>query len=100
MLYSIYIISLYLENNYQIIAIHDYKSCNSYELDIHEGDHLQIIDWNAKDGWTYGYIENQPQKKGFILKLFIKKIVFQNSNKNKQQQQLQQPYSKGNIVQQ
>jgi hypothetical protein len=56
------------------IALYDFNGNEEEELNIKKGDHLIILDWNVKDGWVYGYIYDNNEKKGIIPKLFVRKL--------------------------
>jgi len=50
-------------------------------LEFQKNDYLRILDWHVKDGWVYGYVEGNRQKKGLLPKLFIRKVYYENQDR-------------------
>jgi len=63
-----------------VSAIYDFKGNTPDELDFKKDEYLRVLDWNIKDGWVYGYINGNRQKKGIFPKLFIRRVYYENQN--------------------
>eukprot|EP00833_Pecoramyces_ruminatium_P018655 jgi/Orpsp1_1/1192687/evm.model.d7180000095216.1 len=59
------------EDNNLVIALYEFKSKHSDELDIQAGEYLKILNWNYEEGWAYGYKIDNKNKKGIIPKNYI-----------------------------
>jgi hypothetical protein len=63
-----------VERGELVIALYDYKSNNTHELSFRKNEKLRILDWNAKEGWVYGYSSGSSHLKGLFPKLYIKPL--------------------------
>lgn len=54
-----------------MIALYDFKSSTSDEMDITKGEYIRILDWNIRDGWVYGYKCDNENQSGSFPKSFI-----------------------------
>lgn len=59
-------------------ALYDFKGNTSDELDFKKNDYLRILDWNYKEGWAYGYVDGNRQRKGILPKIFIREVYYEN----------------------
>ena len=58
-------------------ALYDFKGNTSDELDFKKNDYLRILDWNYKEGWAYGYVDGNRQRKGILPKVFIREVYYE-----------------------
>ena len=72
--------SVSVSNEDLVSALYDFKGNISEELDFKKNDYLKILDWNARDGWIYGYVEGNYQVKGILPKLFVRKVYYENQD--------------------
>eukprot|EP00833_Pecoramyces_ruminatium_P013398 jgi/Orpsp1_1/1187430/evm.model.d7180000057645.1 len=61
------------ENDDIAIALFDFETDNEGELKFKKDDKIRVIDWEAKEGWAYGYINGDISKKGLFPQTFVKK---------------------------
>jgi len=76
-------IKKYIEDNFEgdlVAALYDFKGNSLDELEFKKNDYLRILNWNAKDGWIYGYVEGNCQKKGLLPKTLIRKVYYDNQD--------------------
>jgi len=46
------------------VELYNYNRINSDELILYKNEYIVLTNWNANDGYSFGYKRNDPQKKG------------------------------------
>jgi len=63
----------YNEKGDRAVVLFSHNGTNSDELILNRGEYLIVTNWNAGDGYVYGYKENDPQQKGKFPSPLVRK---------------------------
>jgi len=64
------------ENGDLAVVLYDFNGFNTNELNIRKNEYIIVTNWNIKEGWAYGYKNDDPQKKGiFPVPLVSKGLI-------------------------
>jgi len=61
------------------VVLYNYNGTTSDELTLYKNEYIMLTNWNADDGYSFGYKRNDPQKKGKYPTPLVRKC----SGKNK-----------------